>query len=185
MIARSLPARFTPSGGWGNGEIRRRSPLGKNQWHNSATVRHWSAPSRGSSLSALPLAVGESPLMCSRSDKVLQGPGIGAVSHTCLAKHHMTLYSPSTLEKIITRYPDLPYNQLPCKQLVVEVKFDFRFQISNLDSLVPMCMLPLTAILVASVAMAASKCLQRSHMASKTKFHDLNCLCWHASLGSK
>ena len=73
MIARSLPARFTRSVGWGNGETRRCSPLGKNQWHNSASVRHWSAPPIGSSLSALPLAARESPLML-QTEQGLAGP---------------------------------------------------------------------------------------------------------------
>ena len=46
-----------------------------------------------------------------------------------------------------------------------EVKFDLIFEIRNLDYLEFMCMLPLTAILWTSEAMAASKQPRRSQMA--------------------
>ena len=45
--------------------------------------RPLAAPSRGSSLSALPLALGESPLVQQTElSKVLQGIGVGEVFHT-------------------------------------------------------------------------------------------------------
>ena len=48
-----------------------------------------------------------------------------------------------------------------------EVKFDLNFEISNLNYLVSMCILPLTAISVAFEVMEASKQPLRLHLTSK------------------
>ena len=83
-----------------------------------------------------------------------------------MRNRHVMLYDMTMTSVNLQSMCILPRITILVASMASEFKFDLRFEISNLNYLVSLCMLPLTALLEASEAMAASKQPQRSHLTS-------------------